>query len=66
MSVIQAYDSHILQVACDRIEVIIQLWLAHDVGLQANKVFVLQPIKQEFDPSVLKHAFVCSQRFLVI
>ena len=49
-----------------RIEVIINLWMAHDVGLQANKVFVLQPIKQEVYPSVLKYDFVCSQRFLVI
>ena len=48
-----------------RIEIIIQLWMAHDVGLQANKGFGLQPIKKEVDPSVLKHTWVGSQSFLV-
>ena len=40
--------------------------MANDVGLHATKGFVLQPIKQEVNPSVLIHVRVFSQRFLVI
>ena len=41
---------HIFYVCCGRIEVITQRWVAQDVGLQTNKVFYLQSIKQEVDP----------------
>ena len=57
---------HIFYVCRGRIEVITQPLVAQDVGLQTNKVFSLQPIKQEVDPLVLKHAFVFSQLSLVI
>ena len=58
--------NYIFYVCRGRIEVITQRWVAQDVGLQTNKMFALQPIKQEFEPSALKHAFVFSQRSLVI
>ena len=56
---------HVLQLVRGHIEFIIQKWMAHDVGLHAIKGFVIQPIKQNVNPSFIKHAWVGSQRFLV-